>query len=46
MHYLFGMEVWQEDGHVFLGQGKYAVDILSRLQTHVDTYGHQLEESW
>jgi hypothetical protein len=23
MHYFLGMEVWQEDGHVFLGQGKY-----------------------
>ena len=21
MHYFLGMEVWQEDGHVFLGQG-------------------------
>ena len=32
MHYYLGMEVWQEDGHVFLGQGKYAVDILKRFQ--------------
>jgi hypothetical protein len=32
MHYFLGMEVWQEDGHVFLGQGKYAVHILSRFQ--------------
>ena len=30
-HYYFGMEVWQEDGHVFLGQGKYAVDVLKRF---------------
>ena len=28
MHYYLGMEVWQEDGHVFLGQVKYAVDVL------------------
>ena len=28
MHYYLGMEVWQEPGHIFLGQGKYAVDIL------------------
>ena len=28
MHYYLGMEVWQEDGHVFLGQEKYAVDVL------------------
>jgi hypothetical protein len=32
MHYFLGMEVWQEDGHNFLGEGKYAVDILSRFQ--------------
>ena len=31
MHYFLGMEVWQEDGHVFLGQGKYASDILRRF---------------
>ena len=31
MHYFLGMEVWQEDGHVFLGQGKYAHDILRRF---------------
>ena len=27
MHYYLGMEVWQEPGHIFLGQGKYAVDV-------------------
>ena len=32
MHYFLGMEVWQEDVHVFLGQGKYAHDILRRFQ--------------
>ena len=32
MHYFLGMEVWQEEGHIFLGQGKYAADILSRFQ--------------
>jgi hypothetical protein len=31
MHYFLGMEVWQEDGNIFLGQGKYAVDILRRF---------------
>ena len=31
MHYFLGMEVWQEDGHVFLGEGKYAHDILRRF---------------
>jgi hypothetical protein len=32
MHYFLGMEVWQEEGHIFLGQGKYAANILSRFQ--------------
>ena len=32
MHYFLGMEVWQEDRHVFLGQGKYADNILRRFQ--------------
>jgi hypothetical protein len=27
-HYLLGLEVWQEPGHIFMGKGKYAVDIL------------------
>jgi hypothetical protein len=31
MHYFLGMEVWQEEGHTFLGQGKYEADILSRF---------------
>ena len=31
MHYFLGMEVWQEEGHFFLGQGKYIVDILGRF---------------
>jgi hypothetical protein len=32
MHYFLGMKVWQEEGHIFLGQGKYAAAILSRFQ--------------
>ena len=32
MNYYLGMEVWQEDGHVFLGQGKYAADVLRRFR--------------
>jgi hypothetical protein len=31
MYYFLGLEVWQEDGHTFLGQGKYAMDILKRF---------------
>jgi hypothetical protein len=32
MHYFLGLEVWQEPGHIFLGNGKYVCDILSRFQ--------------
>ena len=32
MHYFLGLEVWQEQGHSFLCQGRYTVDILSRFQ--------------
>ena len=32
MHYYLGMEVWKKDGHVFLGQGKYVVDVLRRFE--------------
>ena len=31
MHYFLGMEVWQEDGHVFLRQGRYDADVLKRF---------------
>eukprot|EP00253_Pinus_taeda_P006063 PITA_06063 len=31
MHYFLGLEMWQEEGHFFLGQGKYIVDILSKF---------------
>jgi hypothetical protein len=32
MHYFWGLEVWQEPGHIFLGYGKYVCDILSIFQ--------------
>ena len=32
MYYFLGLEVWQEQGHIFLGQGRYTVDILCRFQ--------------
>jgi hypothetical protein len=32
MHYFLGLEVWQIDGHFFLGQEKYAVEILCRFR--------------
>ena len=31
MHYFLGLEVWQRDGCFFIGQGKYAVEILKRF---------------
>ena len=31
MHLYLGMEVQQEEGHVFLSQGKYASEILKRF---------------
>ena len=31
MHYFLGMEVWQTIDGIFLGQGKYAVEILKRF---------------
>ena len=31
MHYFLGMEVWQCADGIFLGQGKYAVEILKRF---------------
>ena len=32
MHYFIVMEVWQSTDGIFLGQGKYAVEILKRLK--------------
>jgi hypothetical protein len=31
MHYFLGLEVWQRSGEIFLGQGKYTVEILRRF---------------
>ena len=31
MHYFLGLEVWQHEGEISLGQGKYAVEILRRF---------------
>eukprot|EP00253_Pinus_taeda_P006542 PITA_06542 len=30
MHCFLGLEVWQKEGEIFLGQGRYATDILKR----------------
>ena len=32
MQYFLGMEVWQSANGIFLGQGKYAVEILKRFR--------------
>jgi hypothetical protein len=45
MHYFLGLEVWQKDGQIFLGQGKYVVEILeavwhARLQAYGNTHGY------
>jgi hypothetical protein len=31
MHYYLGLEVWKKCGEVFLGQGKYAMNILQKF---------------
>ena len=33
MHYFLGMEVWQNADGIFVGQGKYVVEILKRFRT-------------
>ena len=32
MHYFLGLEVWQQKGEIFLGQGRYTTEILKRFQ--------------
>ena len=32
MHYFLGMEVWKSADGIFLGQGKYAFEILKRFE--------------
>lgn len=32
MHYFLGLEVWQKNGEIFLGQGRYATKILKRFR--------------
>jgi hypothetical protein len=46
MHYFLGMEVWQEEGHIFQVCNRYFEQVSDGgLQTHVYTYDHQLEEA-
>lgn len=47
MHHFLGMEVWQEEGHVFLGQGKYVADILKGFQTEeCRPMSTQMDTNW
>eukprot|EP00253_Pinus_taeda_P034522 PITA_34522 len=32
MHYFLGLEVWQKNGEIFLGKGRYATNILKRFK--------------
>jgi hypothetical protein len=32
MNYFVGLKVWQRTGQIFLGRGKYAVDILRKFE--------------
>eukprot|EP00253_Pinus_taeda_P001698 PITA_01698 len=32
IHYFLGLEVWQQKGEIFLGQGRYAKEILKRFR--------------
>ena len=32
IHYFLGLEVWQQKGEIFLGQGRYATKILKRFR--------------
>ena len=48
MHYFLGMEVWQSANGIFLGQGKYAIEILKRFgmmdcKSNRHTYGIEPE---
>ena len=31
LHYFHGLEIWQREGELFLSQGKYAAEILSKF---------------
>ena len=32
MHYFLGLEVWQQNKEIFLGQGRYTTEIQKRVQ--------------
>ena len=39
MHYFLGMELWQSEDGIFLGQGMYTVEILKRF--NIEDLGNQ-----
>ena len=46
MHYVLGTEVWKCADGIFLGQGKYVVEIHNGgIQENVHTYGIEIEAS-
>ena len=34
LHYFLGLEIWQQEGELFVSQGKYALEILEKLHMH------------
>jgi len=51
IHYFFSLEIWQGHGEIFVGQGKYTIEILrsleiayAGLQAHHHASSHKLEE--
>lgn len=32
LHYFLGLEVWKTNGEIFLGQGRYAMEILKKFR--------------
>ena len=49
MHYFLGLEVWQKNGEIFLGQRRYPTNFFEEiqnvgLQTHGNTHDYQLEK--
>jgi hypothetical protein len=50
MHYFLGLEVWQRTDEIFLGQGKYTVEILKKFEMtdckiHAYIDGDEFEEN-
>ena len=54
LHYFLGLEVWQKNGEIFLGQRRYATEILKRFRmqhcrpmaTPMITNWKKIDASW